>query len=146
MGVMNDDSISSGIANYALDWATTSDTNVDWKYHTASEYAIKIDGDMSISGKISSKQWEELEKEVKKLKEANKMAQMGLYEVNVVDTKKNEEVAENIRVIARDEDKAKMVALTEIGKSFDIDNCTFFVRCIGVWEDKKPKEVKIVKE
>jgi len=108
------------------------------------KYAIKIDGDMSISEKISSKQWEELEKEVKKLKEANKMAQMGLYEVVVVDTKKRKIIVKNI-VIARNEDKAKMKVV--IGHATDIsDDVEFFVRCIGAWEDRKPKEVKIVKE
>ncbi|KKN72805.1 hypothetical protein LCGC14_0406600 [marine sediment metagenome] len=139
MAVMNGDTITA-TAGGTQDWP---DIPVAV---SGQEYARRIDGDMSISGKISSKQWEELEEEVNKLKEANKMAQMGLYEVNVVNTKKNEEVEENIRVIAKDEDRAKMVALTEIGKSFDIDNCEFFVRCIGQWESKKPKEVKIVKE
>ena len=71
---------------------------------------------------------------------------MGLYEVNVVDTKKNQEVLENLRVIAKDEDKAKMFAVTELGKPLDIENHQFFVRCIGQWESRKPKEVKIVKE
>lgn len=86
-----------------------------------------IDGNLKVTGKI---------------KGGNDM--MGLYEVNVVDTKKNEEVAENIRVIAKDEDGAKMMALEEIGKTLDINRVVFFVRCIGTWESKKPKEVKIV--
>lgn len=103
----------------------------DYSYQTALDITgnTSINGDLTVTGKIKGGK-----------------DMMGLYEVNVVDTKKNEEVAENIRVIARDEDKAKMMALGEIGKIFNIDNCTFFVRCIGQWESKKPKEVKIVKE
>jgi len=100
-----------------------------------SSYALDITGNTNINGDL---------KVTGKIIGGNDM--MGLYEVNVVDTKKNEEVAENIRVIAKDEDRAKMVALTEIGKSFDIDNCEFFVLCIGTWESKRPKEVKIVKQ
>lgn len=131
-----------------LSFTTTTDTTSNWSYIPTmvdgQEYAIKIDGDMSISGKIDSKQWEELEKEVNKLKEANKMAQMGLFEVYVVDAKKGKLLIHN-DIVAKNEDKAKL--RVAMGHGTDIpDDVEFFVRCIGTWESRKPKEVKIVKE
>ncbi len=135
------------------DWQTTSGTTTGWDYILVDvdgqECAIKIDGDMSISGKISSKQWDELEEEVNKLKEANKMAQMGLFEVYVVDTK-NRKYMSNV-LIAKDESAAKLKQAQGLQRWLDDnkvneDFIEYFVRAIGVWEDKKPKEVKIVKE
>jgi len=118
MAAMNDDTISSGTIST-----------------------------MRISGKIDSKQWEELEKEVKKLKEANKMAQMGLYDVNAVDMKKA--IAfDRFRVIAKDESQAKLKAAKLFGNEVDLgdDNVVVFVQLLGQWQSEKPKEVKIVKE
>ena len=131
---------------------TTSDATRDWQYYALEpikKYAIRIEGDMSISGNISSKQWDKLEEEVKKLKEANKMAQMGLFEVYVVDTK-NRKYMSNI-LIAKDESAAKLKQAQGLQRWLDDnkineDFIEYFVRTVGIWKDKKPKEVKIVKE
>jgi len=87
-----------------------------------------INGDLTVSGQI---------KEVKNM--------MGLYDVYVVDTKKGKVIIHN-EVVAKDEDKARI--RVAIGHTIDLvpDSIEFFVRCIGTWEDKKPREVKIVKE
>ena len=69
---------------------------------------------------------------------------MGLYEVYVVDTKKGKLLIHN-DIVAKNEDKAKL--RVAMGHGTDIpDDVEFFVHCIGTWESRKPKEVKIVKE
>ena len=69
---------------------------------------------------------------------------MGLYEVYIVETK-TPKVLESDTVIAKNEERAKIKVAVRFGE-YDSDYIEFFVRCIGQWESKKPKEVKIVKE
>lgn len=69
---------------------------------------------------------------------------MGLYEVTAINTKENKELFCN-RVIANSEDKAKIKAAKGFDKDIP-DEVEFFVCLVGQWEEKKPKEVKIVKE
>lgn len=70
---------------------------------------------------------------------------MGLYEVYVVNTKTQS--VHHQKVFAKDEVGARVKALrTADPIGFPDDNVEIFVNLIGQWEDKKPKEVKIVKE
>ncbi len=139
MDGMNDDTISWN------NTITTSNVTQDWQYYPPQEYAIKIDGDISISGKISSKQWEKLEEEVKKIKEANKMAQVGLYEVYVVD-KKNKVFVGKESVISDDIARAIMIATKRMDIDVENENLAMEAKMVMQWESKKPKEVKIVKD
>ena len=89
---------------------------------------------------ITANQWNALEI----MNQGGEKDMMGLYEVYVVDTKKNTKVLVN-DIIAKNEERAKMT----VCNGFDApvpEECEFFVRCIGQWESRKPKEVKIVKE
>jgi len=143
----NDDIILSGATSTCPQWTTTEIANIsDWSYIPAlsqiPEYAVNIDGNMTISGTIDSKEINKLKEEVKKIKEANKMAQMGLYEIYVVNKKENLH-AKNT-VIAKDDRIAeRKVGFPEV---WDLDNLVFFTRCIGQWKSEKPQKVKIVKE
>lgn len=78
-------------------------------------------------------------------KEEVKKDMMRLYQVYIVDTKKNI-VLHTPTIIAKSEDKAKMKAV-RLG-DVDVENeyIEIFVQVVGEWESKKPKEVKIVKE
>jgi len=71
---------------------------------------------------------------------------MGLYEIDVVDTKKHEIIESGMMTIAKDETRAKMRVAKTYNLDLDNEYLEFFVRCIGQWESRKPKEVKIVKE
>lgn len=71
---------------------------------------------------------------------------MGLYEVAVVNIKTNTQLGTET-AIAKTEDgaKLKVIGLLDIFHE-EPDELEFFVRCVGQWESKRPKEVKIVKE
>lgn len=70
---------------------------------------------------------------------------MGLYQVYIVDTKKNI-VLHTPVIIAKSEDRAKMKAVKLDDIDMDNDYIEVFVDLVGQWGSKKPKEVKIVKE
>ena len=71
---------------------------------------------------------------------------MGLYELDIVDTKKHKLIEYAVRRIARGEIKAKMMVAKDYNLDLENEYLEIFVRCIGQWESRKPKEVKIVKE
>jgi len=78
------------------------------------------------------------------INEGGEKDMMGLYEVIAVDTKKGVKLLHS-DVVATDGDKAKMKVAFGFEKEVP-EHVEFFVRCIGQWESRKPKEVRIVKE
>jgi len=110
-----------------LESETVSSGYVSWvstPYDLDSKFEIKIEDDL--------------------INQGGEKDMMGLYEVYVVDTKKGKLLFHN-DIVAKSEDKAKL--RVAMGQSPDIpDDVEFFVNCIGQWESKKPREVKIVKE
>lgn len=108
------------------------DNSDAWEYQG---YAFRVDGQTLINGDLT------VSGQIKEVKDM-----LGLYEVYVIDTKAKH-IVTNDRLIAKDEDKAKLQVAASLNPQSDFpENLEFFVRCIGQWEDKRPKEVKIVKE
>jgi len=99
-----------------------------------SSYALDITGNTNINGDL---------KVTGKIIGGNDM--MGLYEVYVVNTKKQN--VHHQKVFAKDEVGARVKALRMADPiGFPDDDVEIFVNLIGQWTSKKPKEVKIVKE
>jgi len=111
-----------------------SDTITANQWSVLMEGNTKINGDLTITGEIKGG-----EKDM-----------MGLYEVYVVNTKKEGGVP--YLIFAKNEDTAKLKCARKalhagVGELDEEENdLEYFVRCIGQWKSKKPKEVKIVKE
>jgi len=106
-----------------LDYATTGTTTTTST--GISNGYVYVDGGLTV---------------IEKIKGGKDM--MGLYEVYVVETKKqlfavDQIIAKEARIAERK---------TNIPDDYNLDDCVFFTKLIGEWESKKPKEVKIVKE